>query len=46
MGEVPLSLHVDAELKKKLDAEARFLDVSESELAERAIRAYLEILVR
>jgi predicted transcriptional regulator len=43
MGEVPLSLHVDAELKKKLDDEARLQKVSPDDLAERAIEAYLEI---
>lgn len=43
MGEVPLSLHVDAELKRKLDDEARLQKVSPDDLAERAIEAYLEI---
>ena len=43
MGEVPLSLHVKAETKRKLEKEARLLKVSEAEIAERAIEAYLEI---
>jgi predicted transcriptional regulator len=43
MGEVPLSLHVDAELKRKLEDEARLQKVSPDDLAERAIEAYLEI---
>lgn len=43
MGEVPLSLHVDAELKKKLDDEARSQNVSSENVAERAIKRYLEI---
>lgn len=42
MGEVPLSLHVDAELKQGLEQEARLQNVSESELAGRAIRAFLD----
>lgn len=43
MGEVPLSLHVTAEIKKELEKEARLLNVSESEIAERAIASYLEV---
>lgn len=43
MGEVPLSLHVDAKLKKELEQEARLLKVSESEIAERAIEAFLNL---
>ena len=43
MGEVPLSLHVDAELKKKLEDEARSQNVSAENVAERAIQRYLEI---
>ena len=43
MGEVPLSLHVDAELKKKLEEEARSQNVSADDLAERAIESYLEV---
>jgi predicted transcriptional regulator len=43
MGEVPLSLHVDAELKKKLEDEARSQNVSADDLVERAIESYLEI---
>ena len=43
MGEVPLSLHVKAEVKKKLDDEARSQNVSASDLVERAIESYLEI---
>ena len=43
MGEVPLSLHVDAALKKKLNDEARLLEVSESEIAGWAIQAYLDV---
>lgn len=43
MGEVPLSLHVDAQLKEKLEREARLQDVSESEIAARAIKAFLNV---
>ena len=43
MGEVPLSLHVDAELKKKLEDEARSQNISADDLVERAIESYLEI---
>jgi len=43
MSEVPLSLHVKAELKQELEKEARLLKVSASEIAERAIASYLEV---
>ena len=43
MGEVPLSLHVDAGLKKRLDDEARLQKVSADDLVERAIQSYLEV---
>jgi predicted transcriptional regulator len=43
MGEVPLSLHVNAQLKQELEQEARLLHVSESEIAERAIEAFLNL---
>ena len=43
MGEIPLSLHVNDELKKKLDDEARLQSVSAENIAERAIKRYLEI---
>lgn len=43
MGEVPLSLHVPAQLKEELEQEARLLKVSESEIAGRAIEAYLNL---
>lgn len=43
MGEVPLSLHVKAELKEELEQEARLQKTSESELAERAIEAFLNL---
>lgn len=34
MGEVPLSLHVDAKLKEKLESEARRQKVSADDLAD------------
>ncbi|MBS3651233.1 ribbon-helix-helix protein, CopG family [Pseudaminobacter sp. 19-2017] len=43
MGEVPLSLHVPAQLKEELEQEARLLKMSESKVAERAIEAYLNL---
>lgn len=43
MGEVSLSLHVKAQLKEELEQEARLLKVSESEIAERAIEAFLNL---
>lgn len=46
MGEVPLSLHVKAELKRELEEHARLLNLSESEIAERAIESYLEVPAR
>ena len=46
MGEVPLSLHVMAEMKPELEEHARLLNVSESEIAERAIASYLEVPAR
>ncbi len=41
MGEVPLSLHVDARLKEKLEDEARIENVTADDLAQRAIENYL-----
>ncbi len=46
MGEVPLSLHVDAKLKEKLESEARRQKVSADDLAERAIENYLDFQER
>lgn len=46
MGEVPLSLHVTADVKRELEEHARLLNLSESEIAERAIESYLEIPAR
>ena len=43
MGEVPLSLHVESELKSKLDDEARLQKSSPEMVAEHAIKRYLEI---
>jgi len=43
MGEIPLSLHVEAELKRKLDDEARLQKISAETVAEHAIKRYLEI---
>lgn len=43
MGEVPLSLHVNSDLKQRLDDEARRQQVSPDDLVERAIESYLEI---
>jgi predicted transcriptional regulator len=42
MGEVPLSLHVKAELKEELEKEAHFSSQSASEIAEEAIGSYLD----
>lgn len=41
MGEVPLSLHVTAKLKGDLEQEANLLQVSESEIAQKALEAYI-----
>ncbi|MBN9073297.1 MAG: ribbon-helix-helix protein, CopG family [Rhizobiales bacterium] len=46
MGEVPLSLRVDAKLKEKLESEARRQKVSADDLAERAIENYLDFQER
>jgi predicted transcriptional regulator len=43
MGEVPLSLHVKAELKERLEEEARELSITPDALVGRAIESYLEI---
>ena len=43
MGEVPLSLHVDTDTRKKLEAEANFQQSSAEDVAELAIKRYLEI---
>ncbi|SMH28793.1 CopG family ribbon-helix-helix protein [Mesorhizobium australicum] len=42
MGEVPLSLHVTAELKQQLEKEAHLSSKSASEIAEEAIVSYLD----
>lgn len=42
MDKVPLSLRVKIRLKKGLEQEARLLNISESELVERAILSYLD----
>ena len=44
MGEVPLSLQVDAEVREKLESEAHLQKTSAEDVAEFAIRRYLEIL--
>jgi predicted transcriptional regulator len=41
MGEVPLSLHVNAKLKDELEQEANLLQVSESEITQKALESYL-----
>ena len=46
MGEVPLSLHVDAQLKERLDNEARLQNLSADDLAQRAIEDFLELQER
>ncbi|HET7412548.1 MAG TPA: hypothetical protein VFJ18_07780 [Pararhizobium sp.] len=46
MGEVPLSLHVDAQLKESLENEARLQHVSADDLAQRAIKRYLALQER
>lgn len=43
MGEVPLSLHVKADIKQKLEDEARSQNISASDLVARAIESYFEI---
>ncbi|WP_133170107.1 hypothetical protein [Kumtagia ephedrae] len=43
MGEVPLSLHVDADVREKLEAEANLQQTSAEDVAELAIKRYLEI---
>ncbi len=40
MGEVPLSLHVSAEVKRRLEQEAELTRQSESEVASEALVAY------
>jgi len=46
MGGVPLSLHVDAQLKERLDNEARLQNLSADDLAQRAIEDFLELQER
>lgn len=46
MGEVPRSLHMDAELSRRLDEEARRQDVSADSIAEEAIEQYLDFEAR
>jgi predicted transcriptional regulator len=43
MGELPLSLRLDAQTRQELEREARLQDMSEAELAARAIKSYLEV---
>jgi predicted transcriptional regulator len=43
MGELPLSLHLDAKVMHELEQEALLLKVSQSEIAERAIEAFLNL---
>ncbi len=43
MGEVPLSVHVTAEMKQELENEARLLKVSESDIASQAIEHFLNL---
>lgn len=43
MGEAPLSLHVDADTRKQLEDEARLQRTSAEDVAEFAIKRYLEI---
>lgn len=42
MGEVPLSLHVTEQLKRELEQEAERQNLSAADVAQRAIRAYLD----
>ncbi|KQU62710.1 hypothetical protein ASC75_16135 [Aminobacter sp. DSM 101952] len=42
MGEVPLSLHVTKQLKQELEQEAERQNLSADDVAQRAIRAYLD----
>jgi predicted transcriptional regulator len=42
MGELPLSLHLDPKTMEGLEREARLQETSETEVVERAIKAYLE----
>jgi predicted transcriptional regulator len=43
MGENQLALHLDDETMIKLEREARTRDLSEAEVAENAIRSFLEV---
>lgn len=43
MGEMPLSLNLDAATKERLEREARFRNMSAGQIAEEAVRAYVEI---
>jgi predicted transcriptional regulator len=43
MGEEPLSLHVNAEVGRRLEREARSQNISASDLVERAIESYFEV---
>ncbi|MBD0413715.1 hypothetical protein [Oryzicola mucosus] len=43
MGAAPLSLNVKSELKDELKREARLLKISESEIAEHAIKIFLDL---
>lgn len=42
MGEVPLSLHVTKQLKQDLEQEAERQNLSADDVAQRAIRTYLD----
>ena len=42
MGEVPLSLHVTAQLKEELEQEARLQRIEPEQLVQHAIRLYLD----
>jgi predicted transcriptional regulator len=42
MGEHQLALHIDNDTKQRLEAEARWQDQSEAEVATDAIKAYLD----
>lgn len=42
MGEVPLSLHLDAEIMTRLEREAKVLDVAADDLARSVIERYLD----
>ena len=42
MGEEPLSLHLEEKLRRGLEVEARLREVPEAEIAEEAIREFLD----